>query len=71
MQVSSVCAGMFSAVESGEPVKVNSANKNNDTVSTFTSTPKQYEFMPDMDGIYEWKCFCQQQIMANNIDYIV
>lgn len=67
MEVSSVCASVFSAIEQPtEPLK----NENDSPLNTFTSVQKSCDFNTDMNSIYEWKNFCQGQIMANNLDYI-
>ena len=69
MQVSSVFANRLFAVEIPE---------NNDKIDTattdvssgaFTSSLKKTDL--NMDNIVEWKLFCQNQIEANNLDYIV
>ncbi len=38
--------------------------------NTFTSSLKKCDSNVDMDSVYEWKTFCQNQIMANNLDYL-
>lgn len=72
MQVSSMCAGSFSSFELTEFSKVNTAISStcDNQLNTFTSIPKCDTAKVDMNNIFEWKTFCQKQIMANNLDYI-
>ena len=69
MQVSSVCANRFSAVEVPENKEKTDTVGADNSSNTFTSSLKKTDF--NMDSIVEWKLFCQNQIEAKNLDYIV
>ncbi len=69
MQVSSVCANRFSAVEIPENNDKVETVVTDNSYSAFTSSLKKTDL--NMDNIVEWKLFCQNQIAANNLDYIV
>lgn len=69
MQVSSVCANRFTAVEIPENKDKNEPTGTENSANTFTSSLKKTDFY--MNNIVEWKLFCQNQIEANNLDYIV
>ena len=69
MQVSSVFANRFNAVEKPDNNdKVEPVGTDNSS-NTFTSSLKKTDL--NMDNIVEWKLFCQNQIEANNLDFIV
>ena len=71
MQVSSVSTNRFSAskilermIDCKSGIKVESAS------GSFTSSLKNIDEKSESESIYEWKNFCEEQIMSNNIDYI-
>ena len=78
MRVSTVCSSglsyalnNFSDIDFQEQKHSNESVDNIDsTLNTFTSSPKKYDSNIDMDKIYEWKVFCQNKIMANDLDYL-
>ena len=70
MRVSAVCANEYVGLEQLSVTPDYSADTVTDTaLSTFTSSLKNSDPV-DMDSITEWKIFCQNRIMANNLDYI-
>ncbi len=71
MQVPAVCASKFSAIDSN----INKVDKKTEQCSECGSnsvcTPcRSRDSQIDMNDIAEWKYFCQEQIILNNIDYI-
>lgn len=73
MQVSSVGSSVFSSVDISESINSGTISivKYDTVYNAFMSTPGRCDSSAEIDSIYEWKSFCQNQIMANNLDYIV
>jgi len=69
MQVSSVFANRLAVNEIPENKDKNEPVGTDNSANTFTSSLKKTDL--NMDNIVEWKLFCQNQIEANNLDYIV
>jgi hypothetical protein len=70
MQVSTVCANRFLTLNNSS-VSLPDDNTNNTeetALNTFTSSIKKSD--TDMEQVYEWKIFCQEQIMAGKLDYL-
>ena len=72
MQVSTVCANRFLTLNNGS-IRLHDINTNNSdetALNTFTSSVKKSDSDTDMELVYEWKNFCQEQIMAGKLDYL-
>ena len=70
MQVASVCTDKFSSVDT-ELLRVKKNENSSDTPrASFEQSPKTHHTEAEMDAIQEWKFFCQNQILANNLNYI-
>lgn len=72
MQVSSVFENKFLTVNFSDMTSVENENncrtcKKTESMSSHSNSYDTYL----MNNIQEWKFFCQKQIMANNLDYIV
>ena len=72
MQVSAVCANNLYSIDVSETKFSNDAIQAATDLSsgTFTSNVNKCDSDIDMESIFEWKNFCQTQILANNLDYI-
>lgn len=73
MQVSSVCANMFLAVDFVNSAMRNEKHESSVDIefSSFSPSAAVHDLENNIYNINEWKNFCQEQIMANNFDYIV
>ena len=71
MQVPAVCASGFPVADAGTYKIDKQSTSYLVTDFGFANMPAVcFDSKSDMNDITQWKCFCQEQILADNIDYI-